>query len=167
LKDEESKYKYEKLRKIDSIVPLNDSEILFVLDLVPKDSSHEVLDNKKKEFITKIKQFLDLKEEKPSFLCRIYLLNVSNVTFDDSLNKENAFYWIKRYDSDTNFKQDKKFFDIEDGEINDTVSIPVKWPVKFISLLKQYFYRIIIFYCMSIKYLNIIGYHVHNYRNPL
>lgn len=130
LKDEQSFYSCEKLRKKESTEPLNDSEILFVLDLVPKDAGFEALENKKKSFLQSIKRFADLKEEKPSFVCRVYLLNVSNVTFDDSFNKENAFYWIKRYESDSNFKQDKKFFDIEDGEINDMITIPVKWPVK-------------------------------------
>lgn len=93
------------------------------------------MEEKKKQFGERVRRFTDLKEEKPLFVCRVYLLNVSNVTFDDSLNKENAFYWIKRYPSDSNFKQDKKYFDIEDGEINDTVTIPIKWPVNWIIYL--------------------------------
>lgn len=70
---------------------------------------------------------MEIKKQKKTFICRVYLLNISNITYDDD-NRE-AFYWIKRYDEDVNFKQDKKYFDIEEGEINDSVSMPVKWPV--------------------------------------
>lgn len=131
LKDEDSFINFEKLRTKDSSEPLKEAEILFIMDLVPKDSSLSVLEDKKKKFGERVSRFLDLKDKK-LFICRVYLLNVSNVTFDDSLNKENAFYWIKRYYSDSNFKQDKKYFDLEDGEINDMVSIPIKWPVRLI-----------------------------------
>lgn len=130
MKDEESFFSCENLRKKDSSDFIRDAEILFIVDLVPIDSDFIVLEQRKKVFEERARKFLDLKEEKPSFVCRVYLLNVSNVTFDDSMSKENAFYWIKRYSSDSNFKQDKKFFDIEDGEINDMITIPIKWPVK-------------------------------------
>jgi len=129
LKEEDCLFYYEKLRKKDSTETLKESEILFLLDLVPKDLTRNEIEAKKESFINRVKLFTDLKKEKPSFICRVYLLNLSNVTVDDSLNKESAFFWIKRYESDSNFKQDKKFFDIEDGEINDSVNIPIKWPV--------------------------------------
>lgn len=140
LRDEDSFYSCEKLRKKDSTETLKEAEILFIMDLVPKD--YPDITGKKKEFGERVQRYSQLKEEKPSFICRVYLLNISNVTFDDSLNKENAFFWIKRYASDSNFKQDKKFFDLEDGEINDTVTIPIKWPVKLYAKLTQIFSNI-------------------------
>jgi hypothetical protein len=138
LKEELCLFKCEKLRKKESTETLKDSEILFLLDIVPKDSPQDVLTAKRKAFEDKMKIFTDLKKEKVVFICRVYLLNISNVTVEDTLNKESAFFWIKRYESDSNFKQDKKFFDIEDGEINDFVSIPVKWPVKYIFDIYQF-----------------------------
>jgi len=132
LNDEDLLFSYEKLRINQSTETLRNAEILFVLDLAPKDGDLEKLKKKKNEFKEKIQRFKDLQQEKPSFVCRVYLINLSNVTFDDSMQKENAFYWIKRWETDSNFKQDKKFFDLEDGEINDSVSMLLKWPVKII-----------------------------------
>lgn len=132
LNDEDLLFSYEKLRINQSTETLRNAEILFILDLGLKDGDPEKLKQKQKEFKDKVQIFKDLHQEKPSFVCRVYLINLSNVTFDDSMQKENAFYWIKRWETDSNFKQDKKFFDLEDGEINDSVSMLLKWPVKTI-----------------------------------
>lgn len=111
-------------------LPTNAAELLYIMDMVPADDL-EQLRVKEIKYEESIKIFQ--KSEK-NFICRVYLLNISNVTLDDGLIKENGFYWIKRFDKDENYKQDKKFFDLEDGEINDAVSMPVKWPVKFINI---------------------------------
>lgn len=97
--------------------------------MIPVDEDLEKIAAKKNDFKKKVDRFLEIKNKKIAFLCRIYLLNISNITFDDPANKDKAFYWIKRNDFDYAFKQDKKFFDIEEGEINDAVVMSVKWPV--------------------------------------
>lgn len=109
-------------------LPSNEAELLYVLDMAPVDNL-EILRKKEIEFTNTMNIF---KSSDRAFICRVYLLNISNVTLDDGLIKENGFYWIKRFDKDENYKQDKKFFDLEDGEINDAVSMPVKWPVFFL-----------------------------------
>jgi len=108
-------------------LPTNDAELLYILNMAPADN-FELLKKKEKEFNNAMNVF---KSSDKAFICRVYLLNISNITIDDGLIKENGFYWIKRFDKDENYKQDKKFFDLEDGEINDAVSMPVKWPVNF------------------------------------
>lgn len=108
-------------------LPANEAELLYILSMAPADNM-EILKKKEKEFNQQMNIF---KKSDKAFICRVYLLNISNITIDDGLIKENGFYWIKRFDKDENYKQDKKFFDLEDGEINDAVSMPVKWPVIF------------------------------------
>jgi hypothetical protein len=103
----------------------NESELLYILNVAPYDNP-ELLRKKEIEFNSSMSLF---KSSDKAFICRVYLLNISNITIDDGLIKENGFYWIKRYEKDENYKQDKKFFDLEDGEINDAVSMPIKWPV--------------------------------------
>ena len=113
------------LRKTEENLYLTESKLIYLFNLVPINSPN--LDNEIKFFQERIDNFMEIKKQKKTFICRVYLLNISNITYDDD-NRE-AFYWIKRYDEDVNFKQDKKYFDIEEGEINDSVSMPVKWPV--------------------------------------
>ena len=100
-------------------------EMFYILKMVPDDNP-EKLEKEKMQFYKSINIFKGCDK---NFICRVYLLNVSNITLYDGLDKDFGFYWIKRYNKDDNFKQDKKFFDLEEGEINDAVSMPVKWPV--------------------------------------
>ena len=109
----------------------NIGEMFYILNMVPADNQ-EKLQKATNEYLKSMNMFRDCDK---NFICRVYLLNVSNITLHDGLDKDFGFYWIKRYNKDENFKQDKKFFDLEEGEINDAVSMPVKWPVWFFNIL--------------------------------
>jgi hypothetical protein len=63
------------------------------------------------------------------YICRIYIYNCSNLTSNE--NTENAFIWIKRYESDEEFKDDKTPFMILSGEVNKVYSLNVLWPYMF------------------------------------
>jgi hypothetical protein len=102
--------------------------MFYILNMVPADNLERV----EKETLKFKESINNFKKCDKNFICRVYLLNVSNITLHDGLDKDFGFYWIKRYNKDENFKQDKKFFDLEEGEINDAVSMPVKWPVCFL-----------------------------------
>lgn len=100
-------------------------EMFYILNIIPAQNK-EKIEKANIEYKNSMNLFRDCDK---NFICRVYLLNVSNITLYDGLDKDFGFYWIKRYNKDENFKQDKKFFDLEEGEINDAVSMPVKWPV--------------------------------------
>jgi hypothetical protein len=63
------------------------------------------------------------------YICRIYIYNCSNLTSMEGT--ENAFIWIKRYDSDEEFKDDNSPFMILSGEVNKVYSLNVLWPYMF------------------------------------
>ena len=60
---------------------------------------------------------------------RIYLLNATGLRVSDSATCEEGYVWIKRYDDDREYKDEKKPFQISSGEINTPYTIEVEWPV--------------------------------------
>lgn len=106
--------------------------IRYVLKLVKDSDKDEIL--KVEEEFTKIQKELSAyKEQKHKcfFICRIYLLNTSNLTIEDSTVEE-AFVWIKRWESDREWKDEKeKYFQVSSGEINQCYPLQVIYPETF------------------------------------
>ncbi len=72
------------------------------------------------------------------FVCRIYLLNTSNLTLEDP-SIEEAFVWIKRWESDREWRDEKeKYFQIVSGEINQSYPVIVIYPETFVIKIQVY-----------------------------
>lgn len=71
------------------------------------------------------------------FICRVYILNVSNLKTSDS-NIEDAFVWIKRFKDDREYKDSKRPFKVNTGEINCAYSLEVIWPDSFFIDIEIY-----------------------------
>jgi hypothetical protein len=99
-----------------------------------KESDKEKVEKTEREF-NEFRNDLDVykNNEARNFLCRLYLLNTSNLTTDDSA--EEAFVWIKRYDSDTEWK-DERTFSVAIGEINQMYPLLIRYPETFFLTLQ-------------------------------
>lgn len=56
-------------------------------------------------------------------------MNISNIISDDLKGKKGIFT-IKKFDKDKYHYKSEKEFDMDPGEINDMVTLQLKWPVK-------------------------------------
>ncbi len=67
------------------------------------------------------------------FICRMYILNISNIFFDNVRGKKGILR-IKNSEPNSQYKCYKEF-DMVPGEINEIITVNLKWPVN-----KIYFY---------------------------
>lgn len=104
----------------------------YVMLLVKEDESKENKQKVEQEFISLKRELFSLRDikNKNIFVCRIYLLNTSNLHIDDN-SVEQAFVWIRRWDDDREYKDEKKAFQISTGEINQCYSLQVIYPESF------------------------------------
>lgn len=92
------------------------------------------------EFEKKLKEFEDAKEivenvkRTSAYSFRLYLLNASKLTPDDS-DLTQAYVWIKRHANDVEHRLIKRSFDIINGEMNLVVVTHIFWPVNYLIIL--------------------------------
>jgi hypothetical protein len=77
-------------------------------------------------FINEIK-LLTVENE---YICRVYIYNCTALTPNKS-GTENAYIWIKRYDTDEEFKDTESTFNVLSGEVNRVFTLNVLWPYTF------------------------------------
>ena len=97
-----------------------------------KESNNQRIEKIQKNFLHFKKKMLSFKDNSKKCLhaCRVYILNTSNLTIDDS-SVEEGFVWIKRYQSDREHKKDKTPFKINSGEVNQLIGLKVIYPETF------------------------------------
>jgi hypothetical protein len=94
-----------------------------------EDEDNENTRNIEKEFKSIVNE-IKLISIKNEYICRVYIYNCTALTPENSTT-ENAFIWIKRYDTDEEFKDDKTTFNVLTGEVNKVYSLNVLWPYTF------------------------------------
>lgn len=106
--------------------------IRYVLKLMREDDTDENKRKLEEEFETFKEELFSLREVKNKnlFVCRIYLLNTSNLHVDDN-TVEQAYVWIRRWEGDREWKDEKKAFQVSTGEINQCYSMMVQYPETF------------------------------------
>lgn len=130
---EKSLFKYVKLRINEKLKFYESSELLFIYKMI-KYSENDIK-AEIKEFEEKCSLFKNYSSKSTYLICRIYLLNISNIIIDDLRGKKGILK-IKNQNGFSQYESDQEF-DLVPGEINQIVVLHLKWPVKdFKNLLK-------------------------------
>jgi len=127
LGEEKLKFKCEKLIKTKVNTIMKNCELLYLFKLIPSDNYK--VEEEIQSFEREVSMFINLNKNRHNFICRIYLINLSNLLLDDLKGKKGLFR-IKRYDKDIDYYKTEKEFDMDQGEINDVVELQLKWPVR-------------------------------------
>jgi len=103
----------------------------YLLKLVKfEDPNYREVQDQFKQTQDEITEFRD-KKEKCLFACRVYILNTSNLTLEDTIIEE-GFVWIKRWQNDREWNDEKEnYFKIMSGEINQIYPLVVIYPETF------------------------------------
>lgn len=119
-------FKTEKLRIKENNNISEDSEILYLFKIIKSDE--KALRDERRDFEKICQIFKNYSKIGITLICRIYLLNISNILFDNIKGKKGIFR-VKNFSDHNKYKSEKEF-DILPGEINEIVTLHLKWPVK-------------------------------------
>jgi hypothetical protein len=100
-----------------------------------EDNDNEYTDSVNQEYLNFINEIKLLTVEN-EYICRVYIYNCTNLTPTKS-GTENGFIWVKRYETDEEFK-DESTFNILSGEVNRVFSLNVLWPYTFDIRIQVY-----------------------------
>lgn len=123
LNNDKCLFKTQKL--INKINNSEHTELLYLFKMIRSDEINHK--QEKKDFEKRCEIFKNYSKNGIIFLCRLYLLNISNILFDDLRGKKGMFR-IKNFGNYSQYKSDKEF-DMVPGEINEIVTLNLKWPV--------------------------------------
>jgi hypothetical protein len=102
-----------------------------------KKADLQVLQDKEEEEFERMKSIINKAKNESGYICRLYILNTSNLHIDDC-SVEEAFVWIKRYPEDREWKDDKNPFSVNTGEVNQAYFIKVIYPDTFFITINFY-----------------------------
>ena len=94
-----------------------------------------LLEERKKIFEETIKEFMDIKEkEKGEFRARISIINLTNINIEEDLRNKRGYIVITSYPGGNSLIDNKESFNLDEGCVEKTFFLELKWPVK-INLL--------------------------------